>query len=138
MNRISSSILTYHSLDDSGSVISTPPSLFRRQMEYLAGRGIPVVTLAEALPIAVITRFIGWFSEFKIPVGGVIVNMMIDRSSVKADAPDFVKNRMAMQDEHMETIWNEFGNKVRSILPLFETEVRGVHSLQRLAGLLYA
>ena len=96
------------------------------------------VTLPEALPIAVITRFIGWFSEFKIPVGGVIVNMMIDRSSVKADAPDFVKNRMAMQDEHMETIWNEFGNKVRSILPLFETEVRGVHSLQRLAGLLYA
>jgi len=96
------------------------------------------VTLPEALPIAVITRFIGWFSEFKIPVGGVVVNMMIDRSSVKADAPDFVKNRVAMQDEHMETIWKEFGNKVRSILPLFETEVRGVASLQRLAALLYA
>ncbi|PIW19596.1 MAG: arsenic transporter, partial [Anaerolineae bacterium CG17_big_fil_post_rev_8_21_14_2_50_57_27] len=26
------------------------------------------ITLPEALPIAVITRFIGWFSEFNIPV----------------------------------------------------------------------
>src|SRR5512135_1171884 len=41
------------------------------------------VTLAEALPIAVITRFIDWFRDFGIPVGGVIVNMLIDRSQVK-------------------------------------------------------
>ena len=32
------------------------------------------VTLPEALPIAVIRRFIGWFDEFGIPVGGVVVN----------------------------------------------------------------
>ena len=31
------------------------------------------VTLPESLPIAVITRFINWFDEFGIPVGGVIV-----------------------------------------------------------------
>jgi len=31
-------------------------------------------TLPEALPIAVITRFINWFYEFGIPVGGVLVN----------------------------------------------------------------
>src|SRR5512141_2417380 len=34
------------------------------------------VTLPEALPIAVITRFIGWFRDFGIPVGGVVVNML--------------------------------------------------------------
>jgi len=96
------------------------------------------ITLPEALPIAVITRFIGWFSEFNIPVGGVIVNMLIDKNSVKKDAPDFVKNRVAMQDEHMETIWKEFDGQVRAILPLFETEVRGVEMLKRLAALLFA
>ncbi len=41
------------------------------------------VTLPEALPIAVITRFINWFHEFGIPVGGVIVNMLIDKASVQ-------------------------------------------------------
>ena len=37
------------------------------------------VTLPEALPIAVVTRFIQWFNDFGIPVGGVLVNMVIDR-----------------------------------------------------------
>jgi arsenite-transporting ATPase len=96
------------------------------------------VTLPEALPIAVITRFIGWFHEFNIPVGGVIVNMLIDKNSVKDDSPDFVKNRVAMQDEHMDTIWKEFDGQVRAILPLFETEIRGAEMLKRTASLLYS
>src|SRR5512137_854228 len=96
------------------------------------------VTLPEALPIAVITRFINWFREFGIPVGGVIVNMVIDKDSVRAETPDFVKNRVAMQDEHMETIWKEFDGQVRAILPLYETEIRGVPALKRMAGNLFA
>src|SRR2546430_7688182 len=80
------------------------------------------VTLPEALPIAVITRFIGWFEEFGIPVGGVVVNMLIDRASVTAGAAEFVRNRVAMQDQHMETIAEKFDNTVRAIIPLFETE----------------
>lgn len=44
-----SAILTYHSLDDSGSVISLSPDLFRRQMEFLAASRIPVVPLQQAL-----------------------------------------------------------------------------------------
>jgi arsenite-transporting ATPase len=96
------------------------------------------VALPEALPIAVITRFINWFHEFGIPVGGVIVNMVIDKNSVRAETPDFVKNRVAMQDEHMETIWKEFDGQVRAVLPLYETEIRGVASLQRMANALFA
>ena len=95
------------------------------------------VTLPEALPIAVITRFINWFHEFGIPVGGVIVNMVIDKQSIRPDTPDFVKNRVAMQDEHMETVWKEFDGQVRAILPLFETEIRGVPMLQRMADTLF-
>lgn len=96
------------------------------------------VTLPEALPIAVITRFIGWFHDFGIPVGGVVVNMQIDRSQVTADSPDFVRNRIAMQDRYMEDVWEKFDGMVRSVLPLYETEVRGVQSLDRLAAQLFA
>ena len=95
------------------------------------------VTLPEALPIAVITRFIGWFHDFNIPVGGVIVNMQIEKNSVRDDSPDFVKNRVAMQDAYMSKIEQEFGNRVRAILPLLETEVRGVDMLKRMVDLLY-
>jgi arsenite-transporting ATPase len=95
------------------------------------------VTLPEALPIAVVTRFIQWFKDFGIPVGGVLVNMVIDQKSVSADAADFVKNRVSMQQEHMQTIWREFGENVRAIVPLFETEVRGVAMLERLADAIF-
>lgn len=96
------------------------------------------ITLPEALPIAVIMRFIQWFRDFGIPVGGVIVNMLIDRASVDERAPEFVRNRVAMQDEHMATIWEKFDGEVRAIVPLFETEVRGVEMLRRLSAALVA
>jgi arsenite-transporting ATPase len=96
------------------------------------------VTLPEALPIAVITRFINWFHDFGIPVGGVIVNMRIDASLVGPDSAEFVRNRLAMQDEHMRTIWEKFDGQVRAIVPLFETEVRGVDMLRRTAQMLFA
>lgn len=96
------------------------------------------VTLPEALPIAVITRFIGWFHEFGIPVGGVIVNMLIDKSQVKDDSPEFVRNRVAMQDRYMDDIWQKFDGMVRAKAPLYETEVRGVASLARMGEALFA
>jgi arsenite-transporting ATPase len=96
------------------------------------------VTLPESLPIAVITRFIQWFHEFGIPVGGVIVNMLIEKEAVSDDAPEFVLNRIKMQEEHMQKIWQIFGERVRSIVPLFETEVQGPVMLKKTAEHLFA
>ncbi|MEW6717101.1 MAG: ArsA family ATPase [Chloroflexota bacterium] len=96
------------------------------------------VTLPEALPIAVITRFINWFEEFGIPVGGVVVNMLIDKDSVAEDAPEFVRNRVKMQANYMNEIWKIFNGSVRSLVPLYETEVRGVEMLERTADSLFA
>lgn len=92
------------------------------------------VTLPEALPIAVIRRFIDWFKDFGIPIGGVIVNMKIDEGSIAKEAPEFVRNRVEMQDEYMQLIDQVFGKMVRAIIPLYETEVRGIPMLQRVAA----
>jgi arsenite-transporting ATPase len=96
------------------------------------------VTLPEALPIAVITRFIGWFHEFGIPVGGVVVNMLIDRQQVNTQSPEFVRNRVDMQANYMDEVWEKFPGMVRALLPLYETEVRGTTSLTRMGDALFA
>jgi arsenite-transporting ATPase len=96
------------------------------------------ITLPEALPIAVITRFIDWFHDFGIPVGGVVVNMVLDRQALGGDVPEFVLNRMRMQDDHMKTIWEKFDGNVRAIVPLFDQEVRGVPMLSQAADALFA
>ncbi|MGE5303327.1 MAG: ArsA family ATPase [Alphaproteobacteria bacterium] len=91
------------------------------------------VTLPEALPIAVISRFIGWFQDFGIPVGGVIVNMLLDKESLGAGTPEFVLNRVRMQEEYMKTIWEKFDGAVRALMPLFDQELRGVAMLRQAA-----
>jgi len=62
----------------------------------------------------------------------------IHPAAAGADAAEFVKNRVAMQQEHMQTIWKEFDGSVRAIVPLFETEVRGVPMLHRLCDAMFA
>jgi arsenite-transporting ATPase len=91
------------------------------------------VTLPEALPIAVISRFIGWFQDFGIPVGGVIVNMLLDKAALGQDVPEFVRNRVQMQEEYMKTIWQKFDGSVRALVPLFDQEVRGCPMLREAA-----
>ncbi len=95
------------------------------------------VTLPEALPIAVITRFIGWFHDFGIPVGGVVVNMLIDRQQVNDKSPEFVRNRVTMQADYMEEVWEKFPGMVRALLPLYESDVRGLPTLSRMADNLF-
>ncbi len=62
--------------------------------------------------------------------------MLIDAKAAGENPPDFVRNRIAMQLEYMEQIWRLFPN-VRALVPLFETEVRGVDMLERTAGYLF-
>ncbi len=118
---------------------------FRERMERAKGlltdpdlTAFFFVTLPEALPIAVIRRFINWFEEFGIPIGGVVVNMRIDPNAIHEEADEFVKNRVQMQAEYMEEIEKLFGPMVRAVLPLYETEVRGVPMLERVADQLFA
>jgi len=90
------------------------------------------VTLPEALPIAVITRFLKWFHDFGIPVGGIIVNGLLP-SQDREGLPEFIRNRLEMQAEHLKTIWQLFNGQVRALIPLFDSEIQGLPALSRLS-----
>jgi arsenite/tail-anchored protein-transporting ATPase len=94
------------------------------------------VTLPESLPIAVIRRFVSWFTDFGIPVGGVVVNQVIEPGDLDS-APEFVRNRVAMQREHLQAIGEEFPGMVRAVLPLHDDEIRGPAMLRPTAAELF-
>jgi len=94
------------------------------------------VTLLESLPIAVIRRFIGWFEDFGIPIGGVIVNQAIDKSQIEEDSAEFIVNRVKMQDRYREEV-NQTFKDLRGEVPLFEKEVRGLEMVGRLTDALF-
>jgi arsenite/tail-anchored protein-transporting ATPase len=94
------------------------------------------VTLPEALPIAVIRRFIDWFTDFGIPVGGVLVNMVIRPEEGEA-APDFVRNRIESQAGYLDEIGQRFPGQVRAVVPLYDSDIRGIKSLDRATETLF-
>jgi arsenite/tail-anchored protein-transporting ATPase len=94
------------------------------------------VTLLESLPIAVIRRFIGWFQDFGIPIGGVIINQVIDKSDVGDTSADFIRNRVSMQDRYKKDVYELFED-VRGEIPLFENEVRGMDMVSKLSASLF-
>lgn len=58
-------VLTYHSLDDSGSVISVAPGVFRHQIESLRGWGYEGITLGRLLD--------AWAGKAELPARPVVL-----------------------------------------------------------------
>jgi arsenite-transporting ATPase len=94
------------------------------------------VTLPEALPIAVIRRFINWFTDFGIPVGGVVVNQVIETENGDG-VPEFVRNRVEMQSGYLDQIRQDFEGMVRAVVPLYDSDVRGVKMLEKASQALF-
>ncbi len=84
-----------------------------------------------------------WLNDNSIDAGisesqlAMFSSMVIDPTAAGADVAEFVRHRVAAQQEHMQTIWREFDDSVRAIVPLFETEVRGLPMLQRLCDVMF-
>jgi len=94
------------------------------------------VTLLESLPIAVIRRFVGWFEDFGIPIGGVIINQAIDKSQISKDSAEFVLNRVRMQDRYRVEA-NDLFKNICGEIPLFEREVRGIDMVGKVTESLF-
>jgi hypothetical protein len=63
--------------------------------------------------------------------------MLIDQAQVDDKSPEFVRNRVAMQDGYMEEVWEKFPGMVRALLPLYASDVRGLPTLSRMADNLF-
>ncbi len=95
------------------------------------------MTLLESLPIAVIKRFIGWFTDFGIPIGGVIVNEAIDTSEINENTAEFIRNRVAMQEKYRQEVIQSFDNFCGEA-PLFEKEVKGLAMVEKVTNAIFA
>ena len=91
------------------------------------------VTLPLSLPISVVKRFIKMVTAFDIPVGGVFVNMIIPKSVAEKAESSYVKNKFKEQLDYMKIIVNDLGDQVRSYIPLYESEVRGLEMVKKLS-----
>ena len=92
------------------------------------------VTLPLALPIAVVKRFIKMVEGFNIPTGGVIVNSVLTKESLKGgEVTDYLKNKFEEQKKYLDMIKKNLWEQTRTVIPLYSREIMGVDSIVKLS-----
>ena len=92
------------------------------------------ITLPLALPIAVVKRFIRMVQAYDIPVGGVIVNQVLRKETVEANAEDeYLQNKYREQLGYMRTIKQDLGELTRAFIPLYPQEVASLDTVARVS-----
>lgn len=96
------------------------------------------VLIPETMAILDTEKAIKMFEEFGVSISGVIVNQVYPVELLKEPGvPDYLKNRILMQQKHMETIRRKFGKAILGIVPMFDREPKGLEMIGRVAEVLY-
>ncbi|MEM1948714.1 MAG: TRC40/GET3/ArsA family transport-energizing ATPase [Candidatus Caldarchaeum sp.] len=90
------------------------------------------VTTPESLPISVVRRFISMVQSFNIPVGGIFVNMVLDRGDVATDPTGYLSSKWEEQRHYLEIIERDLGQHVRGFIRMYPTEIRGINALEKI------
>ncbi|MEM4409685.1 MAG: ArsA-related P-loop ATPase, partial [Candidatus Caldarchaeum sp.] len=87
------------------------------------------VTTPESLPISVVKRFINMVQAFNIPVGGIFVNMVLDRADVSSDPTGYLRSKWEEQHHYLDIINRDLGEHVKGYIRMYPTEIRGLEAL---------
>jgi len=77
------------------------------------------------------------FAQFDVPIGGYVVNRVIPHQLLEQNIPSYLRNRIQMQDRHLDGIRSAFGNQVLAYVPELERDVTGLPMIEKLADIMY-
>jgi arsenite-transporting ATPase len=77
------------------------------------------------------------FAQFEVPIGGYVVNRVIPQNLLQQNIPDYLRNRIQMQDKYIAEINSTFGRQVLASVPELERDVTGLAMIEKLAGIMY-
>jgi arsenite-transporting ATPase len=77
------------------------------------------------------------FAQFDVPIGGYVVNRVIPHQLLDANIPPYLRNRIQMQDRHLDGIRSAFGKQVLAYVPELERDVTGLPMIEKLAAIMY-
>lgn len=72
-----------------------------------------------------------------VPISGYVVNRVVPEELLNQDIPDYLRNRIAMQQKYMTEIQETFGAEVKAYVPELERDVTGLGMIEKLAHIMY-
>jgi len=77
------------------------------------------------------------FANFDVPIVGYVVNRVIPHDLLQQNIPDYLRNRIQMQDKYLGQIQTTFGAQVLANVPELERDVTGLAMIEKLAKIMY-
>ncbi|MBI5351732.1 MAG: TRC40/GET3/ArsA family transport-energizing ATPase [Chloroflexi bacterium] len=77
------------------------------------------------------------FAKFDVPIAGYVVNRVVPRELLTQNIPDYLKNRIQMQDTHLKAIDDTLGMQVVARVPEMERDVTGLPMIEKLSKIMF-
>jgi len=75
----------------------------------------------------------GLFAKFDVPLSGYIVNRVLPETLKGQNIPEYLKNRIQMQDKYLKVIDETFKGEILAWVPEMERDVTGLAMIEKLA-----
>jgi arsenite-transporting ATPase len=73
------------------------------------------------------------FAKFDVPLSGYIVNRVIPAELKNQNIPEYLKNRITMQDHYLKVIDEVFKQQILAWVPEMERDVTGLEMIEKLS-----
>jgi arsenite/tail-anchored protein-transporting ATPase len=95
------------------------------------------VVVPEDMIIIDTQKAAGLFAKFDVPLSGYIVNRVIPKELGQQDIPDYLRNRLQMQEGYLKKIDTVFGEEVLARVPEFERDITGLPMIEKVAQVMF-
>ena len=95
------------------------------------------VVVPEEMIIFDTQRAAKLFAKFNVPLSGYIVNRVIPEELRGQHIPDYLRNRLEMQNGYLKKIDTVFGKEVLALIPEFERDITGLPMIEKMAHTMF-
>jgi arsenite-transporting ATPase len=96
------------------------------------------VIIPEEMALLDTQKAAGLFAAYDVPLCGYVVNRVIPPELGQASIPDYLRNRLEMQERHLKRIDELFGGQVLAWIPEFERDVTGLPMIEKMAEAMFS
>ena len=91
------------------------------------------VLTAEEMIISDTLKAAELFAKFDVPLSGYIINRVLPAELKDQNIPEYLKNRITMQEHYLQVIDNRFGKEILARVPEMERDVTGLDMIEKVA-----
>ena len=77
------------------------------------------------------------FAKFDVPLGGYIINRVLPPELKNQDIPEYLRNRITMQDKYLKLIQDTLANEILASVPEMERDVTGLPMIEKMAHAMF-